>query len=129
MTNRTRGEVALKANGKSYTLCLTLGALAELESAYGGEDILSLAERFSSGVLTSNEAMTLLAAALKGGGEKVDHHALAQMKFEHGMAGLIRTLADLLSVTFGGQADPDTAQPTRRKEGAKTPVPFPGARS
>ena len=108
MTNRTRGEVALKANGKSYTLCLTLGALAELESAYGGEDILSLAERFSSGVLTSNEAMTLLAAALKGGGEKVDHHALAQMKFEHGMAGLIRTLADRdTGFRYGGRCLPD----------------------
>ncbi|MEQ9518798.1 MAG: gene transfer agent family protein [Parvibaculum sp.] len=129
MTNRLRGEVALKANGRTYTLCLTLGALAELESAYGGEDILSLAERFSSGVLTSNEAMTLLAAALKGGGEAVDHHDLAEMKFEHGMAGLIRTLADLLSVTFGGQADPAASSAPQIKEAQEAPRPFPGGRS
>lgn len=128
MTNRLRGEVALKANGRTYTLCLTLGALAELECAYGGEDILTLAERFSSGTLTSNEAMTLLAAALKGGGETVDLHELANMKFDQGMAGLIRTLADLLSVTFGGQDAPNQkAKP--RAEADDPSRPFPGKRS
>lgn len=39
MTNRRRGEVAVELGGKRYTLCLTLGALAELEEAFGAGDL------------------------------------------------------------------------------------------
>ncbi|MEQ9144365.1 MAG: gene transfer agent family protein [Parvibaculaceae bacterium] len=126
MANRHRGEVTLKANGRTYTLCLTLGALAELEDRYGGEDILSLAERFSSGRLTSADARNLLSAALKGGGEEVEMLDPGTMVFEGGMAGLIRTLAELLAVTFGLAAEADRPMD---KEEPQDPVPFPGTRS
>jgi hypothetical protein len=36
MPNRCRGEAAVTFGGERYTLCLTLGALAELEDAFGG---------------------------------------------------------------------------------------------
>ena len=35
MVNKVRGEVDLELNGQSYTLCLGLGALAEIETAFG----------------------------------------------------------------------------------------------
>jgi hypothetical protein len=35
MVNRHRGEIEAILDGKSYRLCLTLGALAELEHAFG----------------------------------------------------------------------------------------------
>ena len=38
MVNRHRGEIRRSLDGKSYRLCLTLGALAELEHAFGEED-------------------------------------------------------------------------------------------
>lgn len=127
MANRHRGEVTLNANGRTYTLCLTLGALAELEDRYGGEDILSLAERFSSGRLTSADARNLLSAALKGGGEEVEIPDPGTMVFDGGMAGLIRTLAELLAVTFGLPEGQD--QQTDKGEEPQDPVPFPGTRS
>eukprot|EP00435_Cladocopium_sp_Y103_P076949 s1_g688.t1 len=102
MVNLHRGEVLLQAGGKNYTLCLTLGALAHLEAVYGGEDILALAERFSNGHLTSADALNLLEAGLKGGGHESDALDLEAMTFDGGMAGLIRTLAELLRVTFAG---------------------------
>ena len=34
--NRRRGEIDAELDGKQYRLCLTLGALAELEAAYRG---------------------------------------------------------------------------------------------
>jgi len=130
MVNRHRGEVELKADGQSYTLCLTLGALAHLEAAYGGEDILTLADRFSQGHLTSRDAVNLLEAGLKGGGHESAALDLENLSFERGMAGLIRTLADLLRVTFGSMdaegIEEDGAEINRSEEGGEDLPPFPG---
>ena len=49
MANKYRGEIDANLDGTGYVLCLTLGALAELESAFGSDDMLALAGRFSSG--------------------------------------------------------------------------------
>ena len=68
MPNRRRGEVALQLGDTRYTLCLTLGALAELEHAFGVEDLMALAERFGTGRLTTRDLLTLLGVALRGGG-------------------------------------------------------------
>ena len=40
--NRRRGEVAARIDGKDYTLCLTLGALAELEDAFADAGVAYL---------------------------------------------------------------------------------------
>jgi len=45
LANAYRGEIDATIGGKSYRLCLTLGALAELENAYGEEDMAAIAER------------------------------------------------------------------------------------
>ena len=44
-----RGEIDAVIGGETRTLCLTLGALAELESRLQAGDLVGLAERFSSG--------------------------------------------------------------------------------
>ena len=41
--NRHRGEVLARLDGRDYRLCLTLGALAELEAAFAVDDIATLA--------------------------------------------------------------------------------------
>lgn len=43
MVNWHRGEIEATLDGKSYRLCLTLGALAELEQAFGEDDMLAVA--------------------------------------------------------------------------------------
>ena len=45
MANRQRGEIEAVLDGRTWTLCLTLGALAELEAALGAGDLLELAKR------------------------------------------------------------------------------------
>ncbi len=42
MVNRHRGEVAARLDGRDWTLCLTLGALAELESAFETDNLSEL---------------------------------------------------------------------------------------
>ena len=47
---------------------LTLGALAELEDAFGAEDLVALTERFGSGRLKARDLIRIIAAGLRGAG-------------------------------------------------------------
>jgi hypothetical protein len=53
--------------GQPRRLCLTLGALAELETGFGVEGWEGLAERLRR--LSARDLTTVLAALLRGGGE------------------------------------------------------------
>ena len=56
--NPARGEVALETKEGRFTLCLTLGALAEIEAVLGG-----------GGTFGAREMLAVLRALLRGGGE------------------------------------------------------------
>lgn len=66
-SNRARGEVVCQLAGEPRRLCLTLGALAELETAFGCEGWEALSERLRR--LSAKDLTTVLAALLRGGGE------------------------------------------------------------
>jgi hypothetical protein len=100
MVNRHRGETSALLNGKAHTLCLTLGALAELEQAYGGEDILSLAQRFEQGRITATDALRVIAAGLRGAGLTITDAEVAAMQADGGAAGFMAIVVDLLKATF-----------------------------
>src|SRR5918912_170784 len=68
MPNRRRGDAAVTIAGERYTLRLTLGALAEMEDAFGAADLTALGERFAAGRLSDRDLVTLLAIALRGAG-------------------------------------------------------------
>lgn len=104
MANRHRGEIDAVLGGERRTLVLTLGALAELEDAFGGEDMLALASRFETGRISARDAIRIIGAGLRGGGETVSDGNVAQMNVEGGAAGYIAIVADLLTATFGGEA-------------------------
>ena len=65
--NGARGEVLVELDGAPRRLCLTLGALAEIETALGVSGIEVLAERLRRP--TARDLMAVLAALLNGGGE------------------------------------------------------------
>jgi hypothetical protein len=64
--NGARGEVAAILGGEPVRLCLTLGALAEIETALGVGDDLRLADGLKS--VTARDVAAILVAALRGGG-------------------------------------------------------------
>ena len=66
--NGARGEVVAVLAGAGRRLCLTLGALAEIETGLALEGLAGLAERMRS--LSARDLMTVLAALLRGGGER-----------------------------------------------------------
>ncbi|MEL7127936.1 MAG: GTA-gp10 family protein [Pseudomonadota bacterium] len=64
--NQARGEVGLMINGQKSALCLTLGALAEIEASLGCKTLAELQLRLSA--LSAGELLTVIAALLRGGG-------------------------------------------------------------
>lgn len=66
--NGIRGEVAVTLAGARRRLCLTLGALAEIETALELESVGALAERMRA--LSGRDLLVVLAALLRGGGER-----------------------------------------------------------
>jgi len=67
VANRARGQVIQSVGGTPRRLCLTLGALAELETAFGLEGWEALSERLR--ILSAKDMLLVLAALLRGGGE------------------------------------------------------------
>jgi hypothetical protein len=147
MPNRHRGEIEARLDGTPYRLCLTLGALAELEAAFGDSDMLALAERFQSGRLSARDAARIIGAGLRGAGHDIADAAVARMRSDGGAAGFVDIVARLLVATFGNAANatpssPAPAAPTAASshcpaqpapnplgasvEGRASPTPFPG---
>lgn len=65
--NGARGEVVATLAGAERRLCLTLGAMAEMEAALGCDGLAALAERMRA--LSARDLMAVLSALLRGGGE------------------------------------------------------------
>lgn len=102
--NKHRGEIQADFDGTPHRLCLTLGALAELESAFGDTDMLALAERFQSGRLSARDVTRILGAGLRGAGHDITDDTVATMRTPNGAAGFVGIVAQLLAATFGGPA-------------------------
>jgi tail tube GTA-gp10-like protein len=139
--NPHRGEIEARLDGAPFRLCLTLGALAELESAFGDTDMLALAERFQAGRLSARDAQRIIGAGLRGAGHDIADDTVARMQADGGAAGYVDIVARLLAATFGGGVKSTPADPpsplrggagdggnsrTASAEGRSTPAPFPG---
>lgn len=100
MANRHRGEIEAEIGGRSYTLCLTLGALAEIEGAYGDDDMIAIAERFENGRIGASDAIRVIGAGLRGAGNAISNDEVAAMTVAGGAAGYLGIVARLLTATF-----------------------------
>ncbi len=124
MANPHRGEIEACLNGKTWKLCLTLGALAELESAFGDDDMLALAQRFEKGRLSASDATRIIGAGLRGAGHDITNEAVKAMRPEGGVLGIVDIVARLLSATFGGSLGEKQGNAARPE--VRAPDPFPG---
>ena len=108
--NRRRGEISAEFDGKPYRLCLTLGALAELESAYCADDLGALIERFGKGRMSALDMIRIIGAGLRGAGSDISDEAVGTMQSADGAAGFAAVVSDLLTTTFG-TAGAETSNP------------------
>ena len=119
MANKHRGEIEAQLNGVAHRLVLTLGALAELESAFGAGDMLALASRFENGRLSARDCVRVIGAGLRGAGYTIGDDDVAHMQADGGAAGFVGIVAQLLTTTFGGATDEGGGGQDPRR-------PFPG---
>ena len=112
MPNLHRGEIEAEIGGAQRRLVLTLGALAELEAAFGADDLVALAERFGAGRLKAHDLIRIIGAGLRGAGEPLTDDDVSRMTVAGGAAGYARVAAELIAATFGG--DETNAEPATR---------------
>jgi len=101
MPNIHRGEIEAEIGGASRKLVLTLGALAELEAAFGADDLVALTERFGAGRMKARDLIRIIGAGLRGAGEAVSDDEVAAMAVAGGAQGYVRIAAELIAATFG----------------------------
>lgn len=78
--NRARGEVLLQVDERHVRLCLTLGALAELEAAFDVISLNELGERLAR--VTAADLVVVIAALAKGGGEAISAKELCSARID-----------------------------------------------
>ncbi|MET0169966.1 MAG: gene transfer agent family protein [Aliihoeflea sp.] len=101
--NHRRGEILATLAGREWRLCLTLGALAELEACFEARDLGALVERFTVGRLSATDMSKIIGAGLRGAGNAVADNEVLAMHHEDGVTGFAAVVTDLLTATFGGE--------------------------
>lgn len=99
--NIQRGEITAIIDGHERKLCLTLGALAELEARLMHGDLTGLSERFASGRVSARDLTAVIGAGLRGGGNPITDDDLTRMSIEGGLKGAADIASRLLRATFG----------------------------
>jgi hypothetical protein len=114
MTDKTvnihRGEVMATLDGVQRKLRLTLNVLAELEEAFGVDSLFELIQKLTTTKLTARHLALIVAAGLRGAGEKADADTVGAMHCERGPAGFADLARDLLEASFGLKSAADAGE-------------------
>ena len=105
MANAARGEAEITLDGERRVMRLTLGALAELETALGAGGLPALAERFERGEFGAKDLTALIGAGLRGAGAEISDMEVASMAIDGGAGGAARAAAQLLAAAFAPVGD------------------------
>ena len=105
----------LDLGGRRYTLCLTLGALADLEDSLRAGDLAGLAERLVAGRPRTGDLIALLGAALRGGGHDLTDGDVRHLPLAGSMEALVTALGEVLEAAFGPE-DPENPPRPRGDE-------------
>ena len=119
MPNRIRGEVGLIADGRSYRLLLTLGALAEIEDGLGISELSSAGARLKN--VRAGDIAIVAAALLRGGGHDVTPADVLRLPCE--LATLVAAVGDCFAAAG---LEPDVSEATLDTRAAEHAGPFAG---
>lgn len=116
MTNPARGETSFLAAGEKFVMRLTLGALAEIESAFNVASLSDLAARLKS--FATSDIATVAAALLRAGGHEVTANDVLKLPVD--LATIVQAIADVFALvnreaneagplTAGGKGSPSVS--------------------
>lgn len=111
MSNRARGEGELRAGTRTLKLCLTLGALAEIETALCVQSLAEIEAKLARP--RASDLLAIIAALARGAGETIGEAELASLPLD------LRAAAHAIRFAFSGGEEP------ARGEGQAN-GPFPG---
>ncbi len=100
MANPFAGEVALTLDGQRMVAKLTLGALAELETALETGSLMELVQRFEGQRFSTRDVLALIVAGLRGGGWQGTAADLLKVQIGGGPMEAARVAATLLAYAF-----------------------------
>ncbi|MGB3626540.1 MAG: GTA-gp10 family protein [Henriciella sp.] len=95
--NGVRGETAISIGGREISLCLTLGALAEIETAFGCTSLAELQARLRT--LSGGELQTVLAILIGAAGLGADEARELSARAPAGLAA--GAVADAFHAALG----------------------------
>jgi hypothetical protein len=102
MTNPLRGETSFLAAGEKFVMRLTLGALAEIESAFNVASLSDLAARLKS--FATSDIATVAAALLRAGGHEVTANDVLKLPVD--LATIVQAIADVFALVNREVSDP-----------------------
>lgn len=105
MVNPMRGEVEITLDGVPHTARLTLGALAELETALQTGSLIEMAGRFEDGRFSASDVIAVIVAGLRGGGWRGSRDDLLSAEIDGGPVAAAKAAAQLLARAFGVVAE------------------------
>ncbi|MEO0916239.1 MAG: gene transfer agent family protein [Pseudomonadota bacterium] len=100
MGNPWTGDVPVFLNKDRHVMRLTLGALAELEAGLEADSLVSMVERFETGVFSTRDVLAVIVAGLRGGGWSGDMRDLLTAEIEGGPVEAARLAGQLLARAF-----------------------------
>jgi hypothetical protein len=115
MANHHRGEIDCQIGGRRLRLCLTLGALAEIEASFGCDGLAALGERLSSGRMGAGDLVALIGAAARGAGETISDAELRALPLSAALPDMVAATARVLRLAF---APDESDAPDEAQEGA-----------
>ena len=106
MSNRHRGEVSLMLGEERYVLRLSLQALAEIEAAFGANDLQALGERLGKGRFSARDLTMLVGATIRAGGAVLSDADIATKITAADLPGVIGALGEVFALGFGDSKRP-----------------------
>lgn len=119
LPNRRRGEVLITIDNTPRIMCLTLGALTELEDAFHVDNLSELGTYFSNGKFSADDLVHIIGAGLRGGGNLYTDEDIRSLSIEGGAIGLAQFAAELLKITFSSGHNEENEQFEEHKQSEK----------
>lgn len=111
--NKQRGEVTIQGpEGKEYKLCLTLGAIAQIEDGLGVESLTKIDEVMSKARM--KDVLTIFVALLNGGGNK-EITSKDMIDWDVSIQDLMEVIRECFNAA-GFEADKDEGDGTEDKD-------------